>query len=74
MGCDIPSGPSARTIARATRRPRCVAVRAFGVEDDPAFFLQDRFGILGGVYPRDRCAAQFDEAERKCYATTWFMD
>ena len=26
------------------------------VEDDPTFFLQDRFGILGGVYPRDQCA------------------
>ena len=31
---------------------------------------RDRFAILGGVYPRDRCAAQLDEAERKGYATT----
>ena len=44
--------------------------RGFDVEDDPAFFLQDRFALLGGVYPRDRCAAQLDEAERKGYATT----
>ena len=44
--------------------------QGFQVEDDPAFFLQDRFGILGGVYPRDRCAPQLDEAERKGYMTT----
>ena len=44
--------------------------RGLDVEDDPAFFLQDRFGILGGVYPRDRCAPQFDEAERKGYMTS----
>ena len=28
----------------------------FKIEEDPTFFLQDRFGILGGVYPPDRCA------------------
>ena len=44
--------------------------RGFDVEADPAFFLQDRFGILGGVYPRDRCAPQLDEAERKGYVTS----
>ena len=44
--------------------------RRFNVEDDPAFFLQDRFGILGGVYPRDTCAPQLDEAERKGYMTS----
>ena len=44
--------------------------RGLAVEDDPAFFLQDRFGILGGVYPRDRCAPQLDEAERKGYMTS----
>ncbi len=41
-----------------------------GLEDDPTFFLQDRFGILGGVYPPDRCAAELDEAESKGYVTT----
>ena len=44
--------------------------RGLDVEGDPAFFLQDRFGILGGVYPRNRCAPQFDEAERKGYMTS----
>ena len=44
--------------------------RGADVEDDPAFFLQDRFGVLGGVYPRDRCAPQLDEAERKGYMTS----
>ena len=44
--------------------------RGFAVEDDPAFFLHDRFGILGGVYPRDRCAPEFDAAEDKGYATS----
>ena len=44
--------------------------RGFDVEDDPAFVLQDRFGILGGVYPRDRCAPELDEAERKGYMTS----
>ena len=44
--------------------------RGLEVEDDPEFFLQDRFGILGGVYPRNRCASQLDEAERKGYMTS----
>jgi len=44
--------------------------RRLDVKDDPVFFLQDRFGILGGVYPRDRCAAQLDEAELKGYMTS----
>ena len=42
----------------------------FKIEEDPTFFLQDRFGILGGVYPPDRCAAEFDEAESKGYVTS----
>ena len=40
------------------------------IEENPEFFLQDRFGILGGVYPPDRCAAEFDEAESKGYVTS----
>ena len=43
--------------------------RGAAIEDDPTFFLQDRFGILGGVYPPDRCAEYFDEAESKGYMT-----
>ena len=44
--------------------------RGLDAEDDPVFFLQDWFGILGGVYPRGRCAAEFDEVEEKGYATS----
>ena len=39
------------------------------IEEEPVFFLQDRFGVLGGIYPRDRCAEYFDEAESKGYMT-----
>ena len=38
-------------------------------DDDPAFFVQDRFAILGGVYPRDRCADHFDAALQQGYLT-----
>ena len=44
--------------------------RGVEVEEDPAFYLQDRFAILGGVYPPDRCGEYFDEAESKGYMTT----
>ena len=35
-----------------------------GVEfdDDPEFFVQDRYGVLGGVFPPDACASWFDAA------------
>ena len=38
---------------------------SMGVEfaDDPTFTVQANYGVLGGVYPRDACAAWFDEAE-----------
>ena len=38
-------------------------------EDNPEFVLQDHFGILGGVYPRDTCAGWFDEASSQGYMT-----
>ena len=44
--------------------------RGVELEEDPAFYLQDRFAILGGVYPPDRCGEYFDEAESKGYMTT----
>ncbi len=44
--------------------------RGAEVEDDPAFYLGDRFPVLGGVYPPDRCSEYFDEAEAKGYMTT----
>ena len=31
-------------------------------EDDPEFFIQDRYGVLGGVFPPDACAPWFDAA------------
>ena len=43
--------------------------RGLKLEEDPAFVLQDRFGVLGGVYPPDRCGEYFDEAESKGYMT-----
>ena len=39
-------------------------------EDDPEFVFQDRYGIPGGVYPRDTCARWFDEASSQGYMTT----
>ena len=39
-------------------------------DEDPTFYFQDRFGVLGGVYPRDRCKEYFDDAEAKGYMTT----
>ena len=38
-------------------------------EDNPTFFVQDRLGILGGVYPPDACATYFDETLSKGYMT-----
>ena len=40
------------------------------IDEDPTFYLQDRFGVLGGVFPRDRCGQYFDETEAKGYMTT----
>ena len=31
-------------------------------EDDPEFFVQDRYGVLGGVFPPEACAPWFDAA------------
>lgn len=38
-------------------------------EDNPTFVVQDRFGVLGGVYPPDACATYFDETLSKGYMT-----
>ena len=38
--------------------------------DAPAFVVQDNYGILGGVYPPDACAAELDEASVRGYMTT----
>ena len=39
-------------------------------EDAPAFYIQDRFGIIGGVYPPDICPDYFDETVQQGYMTT----
>ena len=39
-------------------------------EDDPTFVVQDKLGVLGGVYPPDACATYFDETLSKGYMTT----
>ena len=38
-------------------------------EDNPEFIVQDNYGVLGGVYPRDTCSAWFDEASTQGYMT-----
>ncbi len=43
--------------------------RGVSFEDDPTFVVQDRLGILGGVYPPDACATYFDETLSKGYMT-----
>ena len=44
--------------------------RGMRIDEDPTFVIQDRFAVLGGVFPRDRCGQYFDEAEAKGYMTT----
>ncbi len=38
-------------------------------EDDPTFIVQDRFGVPGGIWPRDVCVAELDEASVKGWMT-----
>ncbi len=38
-------------------------------EENPEFVFQDHYGILGGVYPSDTCAAELDEASAQGYMT-----
>ncbi len=44
--------------------------RGMSFEDNPTFTVQDRMGVLGGVYPPDACATYFDETLSKGYMTT----
>ncbi len=43
--------------------------RGVSFEDNPTFVVQDRLGVLGGVYPPDACATYFDETLSKGYMT-----
>ena len=36
--------------------------RGVEFDDDPEFAIQDRYGVLGGVFPPDACAPWFDAA------------
>ena len=44
--------------------------RGMSFEDNPTFVVQDRLGVLGGVYPPDACATYFDETLSKGYMTS----
>ena len=44
--------------------------KGMSFEDNPTFVVQDRLGVLGGVYPPDACATYFDETLSKGYMTT----
>ncbi len=39
------------------------------IEGGPAFIVQDRFGIQGGIWPRGACAIWLDEASAKGWMT-----
>ena len=43
--------------------------RGLKFEDNREFVFQDRYGILGGVYPPDVCANELDKASAKGYMT-----
>ena len=43
--------------------------QGMGFDEAPEMVVQDRFGVLGGVYPRDRCSTYFDTAEEQGYLT-----
>ena len=43
--------------------------RTLKFTDNPNFYIRDRYGIYGGVYPRDRCKSYFDEADILGYNT-----
>ena len=43
--------------------------RGLEFEDNREFAVQDHFGILGGVYPRDACADEFDDVSAQGYMT-----
>ena len=37
---------------------------------DPEFFVHDRFGILGGVFPKGRCKTYVDLRNEQTYTTS----
>ncbi|MFO1169392.1 MAG: sulfatase-like hydrolase/transferase [Hyphomicrobiaceae bacterium] len=43
--------------------------RAISFEEDKQFYIQDRYGVLGGVHPSSACATTFADPIAKTYAT-----
>ncbi|MDX8385317.1 MAG: sulfatase-like hydrolase/transferase [Gallionella sp.] len=43
--------------------------RTIEYSDNPKFYIQDRFGIYGGIYPKEKCAEYFNEADAMGYST-----
>jgi hypothetical protein len=39
-------------------------------EHDKSFYVQDRYGVLGGIYPASACANIFDRAQIQPFQTT----
>ncbi len=46
-----------------------IVSRGVDFQDNPEFHIQDHYGIVGGVYPRDACTVWFDEAAAQGYMT-----
>jgi hypothetical protein len=44
--------------------------RGQDMASDPTFFVQDRYAVLAGVYPADRCASTFAQVESVGFTTT----
>jgi len=49
-------------------RSRGNASRRF--EADPQFFVHDRFAVLGGIFPKGRCATYVRERDKKPFSTS----
>jgi hypothetical protein len=43
--------------------------RGYKIEEDTTFIVQDRYGVYGGIYPRDRCADSFATAHNEDFMT-----
>lgn len=44
--------------------------RTINFAEDPKFFIQDRFGVLGGIFPSSVCLEQFSEPVPERFLTT----
>lgn len=46
-----------------------ILTRGGTFESDPDFYIQDRYGVYGGIYPPDRCANSFSKPYNKEFMT-----